>query len=333
MKETIKLIIRNLTESIPIPISAGCAGLKLFTPYYHIVCNKIPWYVGDRYKIKTPEQFIADLEIILKYFEPIDLITLIHKVKNNQPFTRRAFFLSFDDGYRELADIIAPILLKKGVPATFFLCTSLIDNQSIYFENELTIIRAKFEQADNEQIEKINKLIGSQNINHLGYNDKEVVSQIADILELNIQNFLEIEKPYITSVQINDLIQKGFTIGSHSIDHPLFKHISFNEKIRQTAQSIDWLTRTFNIDYKVFAFPYGDFGVTKPFFDYVFQSGMVDLCFGTSGLISEAYPQSIQRFWMENHAKPTIRHIKSAIAEKIIRQWVSNDKISRVNEI
>jgi hypothetical protein len=34
---------------------------------------------------------------------------------------------------------------------------------------------------------------------------------------------LKANKPYLTTEQIKDMINRGFCIGSHSVNHPFFK--------------------------------------------------------------------------------------------------------------
>jgi hypothetical protein len=47
--------------------------------------------------------------------------------------------LSFDDGLSACYDTIAPILLRKGVPATFFLNPAFIDNKALMFRYKISL--------------------------------------------------------------------------------------------------------------------------------------------------------------------------------------------------
>jgi hypothetical protein len=51
-----------------------------------------------------------------------------------------AFMLSFDDGFREMHDIVAPILREKGVPAVFFLNSGFIDNRRLCYLQKASVL-------------------------------------------------------------------------------------------------------------------------------------------------------------------------------------------------
>src|SRR5207249_2866314 len=92
--------------------------------------------------------------------------------------------------------------------------------------------------------------------------------------------YLSKHRPYLDSEQVNKLIADGFTVGAHSIDHPLYSDIGLAEQIRQTTESVNAIVGKFLLPYSVFAFPFTDRGVTRQFFDEVFGKDIVQLSFG-----------------------------------------------------
>ena len=91
----------------------------LVCPVYHTAWDRSPPYWDERYPVKTLRQLEQDLDDLLRLSEPLELAELLDWAagRRSRP---RGWFLSFDDGYRELAQQIAPLLSRKGVPATFF---------------------------------------------------------------------------------------------------------------------------------------------------------------------------------------------------------------------
>ena len=86
----------------------------VFLPFYHTVSDKkLPHILN--YPYRNLSQFEAELDYYLKYFKPVELSYLLEKPRQPQ----NIFHLSFDDGLKECAGVIAPVLLRKGVPATF----------------------------------------------------------------------------------------------------------------------------------------------------------------------------------------------------------------------
>ena len=81
--------------------------------------------------------------------------------------------------------------------------------------------------------------------------------------------------------------------------------MTIEEQLRQTRESVNALTRAFALEYRAFAFPFGDKGVSKRFFSKVRAENLVEVLFGSSAfLIDEHYPLAIQRLGMENQPHP-----------------------------
>ena len=72
--------------------------------------------------------------------------------------------------------------------------------------------------------------------------------------------------------------------------------------MRQTKESVNAVTQAFELNYKTFAFPFGDKGVSKRFFSRVLTENIVDVVFGSRSAFcnDEYFPFGIQRLGMEN---------------------------------
>src|SRR5207247_8465618 len=51
----------------------------------------------------------------------------------------KAAAVSFDDGFTECFTVARPLLVAHGIPATFFVCKSFIDNQALMFRNKIAL--------------------------------------------------------------------------------------------------------------------------------------------------------------------------------------------------
>lgn len=266
-------------------------------------------HLKNLYRYKNTKQFSDDIDYLLKYFDPIDLHELLLNIKNRRQFSRSSFLLTFDDGFRELYDVIAPILLRKGVPAVFFVNSAFVDNKDLFYLHKASIIVEYLKNKSTSSVtDKISKLlvkIGVSNANissailSVNYKDRKVIDEIADCLGVDLKHYLSSNKPYMDSKQIENLIRKGFCFGAHSIDHPLYRSIPLEEQIRQTLQSVLWVKNEFSINYGAFAFPHSDIGVTNIFFEKIRESGNVDVFFGTGGLKNPFLSDRLQRFSLE----------------------------------
>ena len=97
-------------------------------------------------------------------------------------------------------------------------------------------------------------------------------------------------------MQIKGLIKEGFNIGDHSIDHPLYSLLSLRDQLYQTIESVKLIRERFSLYYGAFAFPHSDNNVSKKFFVELYNSGLVDISFGTGGMIKDCVPNNLQRF-------------------------------------
>jgi len=226
---------------------------KIIVPFYHTVAEQPLPHIKHLYRMKTVEEFQKDLDFLLRYFKPIDVETLYHLHTHKIVPKKSVFHLTFDDGMKEIYEIVAPILLDKGIPATFFINSGFADNKTLFYRH-----RESLEMDD-----------------------------------IQADEFLEKKKPYLTTEQIQTLSKQGFSIGAHSIDHPYYYTIPHVEQLRQTRESLDFVSSIINQKLRLFAFPFTDYNVSKQFFEEIAPN--VDLCFGTAGLKNDEIPFNIQR--------------------------------------
>lgn len=277
-------------------------------PFYHIISDdKIP-HVKYLYRVKNIKEFKHDLDFFLKYFVPISLTELYDFLYNEKEIPSNSLILTFDDGFRECYDIIAPILKEKGITASFFLNTDFIDNRNLFFRCKLSLILDKLEfinKKDTNIQEKIYEILKpnikeynlKKELYNIDYNKHYLLDHIAKEIDLDFSEYLKRIKPYLTSRQIEKLLSDGFYIGSHSKDHPSFEFLSLNEQIHQTEESIFFLKKKYNIKHSFFAFPFNDKNITKTYFDIA--KNVVDIFFGTGGFGYDPNISCFQRLPME----------------------------------
>lgn len=214
----------------------------------------------------------------------------LQAILNNHFPTRKPYcFLSFDDGLKEVYEEAMPILLEKGVPATVFLNSDFVDNQALMFRYK--------ESLQKEGIE-------------------------------DESHFLQQYRPYMTSEQIKDWIQKGFAIGTHSQNHPYFSQLSLSEQLAQVKNSGDFLLEKFETGNQAFAFPFTDDGVKKDFFEAIYQTD-IQVSFGCAGLKQDVSPQHFQRIPMEGTAFSAQTLIKNEYFYYLLKMPFGKNKIKR----
>lgn len=280
---------------------------EIILPFYHTVSDMHLSHLTHLYPVLSVQRFTEDLDFLLKYYQPIDHQQLIDHQNGTNPLHQPSFFLSFDDGLAECEEIIAPILLQKGIPATFFLNTAFIDNKDMFFRLKTSLLMERMhhvKMTDN-QILSIKSILAPYSISFeqaldlkkITYTNRHILEDIALVLSVNFQSFLHEYKPYLSSEQIQSLINQGFNIGSHSVDHAYFPELSEDEQVNQVLQSVRFLKDNFGVDSRMFSFPFTDFNVNVSFFERI--KSEVDVSFGTSNLKKDCICTNLQRIPME----------------------------------
>lgn len=285
LKKAFLASLRLIAPVFPMDSLRNWGNKGVFLPFYHLVSDEECPHIKHLYPVKSTFAFERDLDFILKYYKPISLQELM---EGNSP---KHCHLTFDDGLRQCYDTVMPILLRKGIPATFFLNPGFIDNKGLMFRYKTSLL-----------IEKNN----DKSLLKLEYKDTKAIDDLAQCMGVSFDDFLKDYQPYLTSSQINEMVGKGFTFGGHSIDHPEFRLISFEEQCRQMKQSVDFVQKEFRQNLRAFAFPFTDFGIKQDLFEFAKKEAKLDLTFGCAGIKHSKFDRHYQRFAME--ASPDAPH-------------------------
>lgn len=149
---------------------------------------------------------------------------------------------------------------------------------------------------------------------------------MAKTFNIGWDDYLAKHQPYLTTEQINELINQGFTIGAHSLNHPLYEELSLDEQIYQTIASIEDIKNRFQLNYAVFSFPFTDFNVGKKFFSSI--KNHVDLTFGSAGIKDDEITFNLQRLPMENKVDGAV-NIKMAYSYYLLKKLIFKNTIKR----
>jgi len=225
--------------------------------------------------------------------------------EGNEALPMNPFFLSFDDGHREMYEIVAPMLKKLGVPATFFLVTDCLDNRFLIYPHRKSYLCDVIEKnslsnhdydylkgagihADNGKSQLVD-IIRKINVNN--HEGRNKIDAIADILNVSWDEVLSTHQPYLTSDQCHGLIRQGFDIGSHGLDHSKLSSLVAAERSRQVLESTHMLVNNFGIKNVGFAFPNGAYAADEPWMGELIEGDKyLKLFFTTAKMKRNAYP-------------------------------------------
>ncbi|MFN3404337.1 MAG: polysaccharide deacetylase family protein [Cytophagaceae bacterium] len=324
---------------VPLNLYAAITSLKLIMPTYHLIDDEenVP-HVNRLYPVRNRKFFLRDIEFFSQ-FNFLSLQDIIKIAKGEKKIDKPSVFISFDDGFRQVHDVVAPILIQKGIPATVFLNSSTLDNKDLMFRNKASLIMNLISGRD-FSIKEFNEKSGmrmesksdlSSFVRSIRYFQKEKLDEIARFAGVDFNDFLKSYRPYLNSEQVRNLLTSGFDIGAHSIDHPLYSEIPLEEQVRQTTTNINFLKEKFGINSCSFAFPFTDNGVQNSFFRYFYHEncGLLDVSFAGAGLKKDPCRFHFQRIPMEKSLSSASRIISSEYLYYIAKSVFNKNTIKR----
>ena len=312
------------------------ADIRYFLPFWHSVTDEKLPHLSYLYKPYSSGEFKQFLDSLLKHFKPVDLETFVLKSKEKNTNQSPIMHLSFDDGLKESATVIAPILKEKGIPATFFINPRFIDNNDFFYRYKISLILDKLstdrsvkdfwpqlELAVGKKIKNWSELI--KTLLSLGSNNIESINLMYRFTGADY--YFSEDDIYMSLNDLNFLHKNGFGIGSHSLNHQSFDQLSLNAQLDQVQKSMEFIHLHFHQKIKAFSFPFSDNLVPDAFFKTVKSEKWLDCTFGTAGLKRDYEHNHFQRIPMEGLANNGLRILKTeyiayALKKKMNRHFV-----------
>lgn len=285
-------------------------ALRFLVPFYHLVSNNAPAHIRHLYLPKSENEFERDLDFLLRHYVPLSLEELEKHINADLQLKKPGFHLTFDDGLSECFDPVFPILLKKGIPATFFLNAAFVNNQGLFYRYKVSLLLDHLQQNPHKAQHVLREfnLSDSADIKahllSLGYADTPAIDALAQKLGIDFEAYLQTNKPYMTQAQILAMHAQGFTFGAHSVDHPYMHLLSEAAQMEQFTQSIVQLKNLLCIPIRSFAFPFTDHGVRGATITNMHKTRLIHLSFGTSGIRPDKVQGHVQRFSLEHNRQP-----------------------------
>lgn len=315
---------------VPLRLWHRLLGVELVLPYWHVVSNEDLPHISGLYRYRAVREFKADLEFFLRYYTPVSLQDVLNHLTGDGALPKRCFLPTFDDGFREVHQVIAPLLRTLGVPAVFFVITSVVDNHELcYPQKKSLLIRALATGPSSAVTRELARrlkeaaVIGSDlpsQLRSIHSRQRGVLDALGPLLGCDFTAYAAAQQPYLTSAQVEALLRDGFSIGAHSVDHPLYPELSLAEQLSQTQDSLEWLAQRFCFPCDSFAFPYQDTEVTPEFFHAAFADGRLKISFGSGGLMPHFFPRNLPRFTMERTELPAGAILARQFGRTLLRE-------------
>ena len=311
MKKALRKSVKGAVIALPMRVLVAFVPRDVICLFYHVVSEQPIIHADHLYAHRPLELFENDLQFLVKNYAPITYDELWRNREEGRPLSKKAVHLSFDDGFVECYDLARPLLLKYGVPCTFFLATNFIDNHRMYYRNQVSLCLEKFWRAEQIQqkvmCERLNKEFGTGITDGSGFEtwvkslvDEGQVGRVCETVGVDIPEYLAQRQPYLTREQIKQLAAEGFTIGAHSRRHIKLGRLSqeqAGEEILESCLVVGRMTGNARVP---FSFPNSGDGLERDFLARIRQDHRaVGLFFDTKGLKQDRR-FIVNRIWAES---------------------------------
>jgi len=220
---------------------------------------------------KVFDQHIGFLKQYFELVSPDDL------GKKRRVLDKIRVALTFDDGFRNNAEVVAPILRRHRVPAMFFICSRHVTpGKYLWFSylyalekhfrwNSFSFRGKSLDMSSGQRQSSIRRL--RKFLLNLTPHPSAMYQAIDEELP-RLEDFIdgdELTSCYagITYEQMGELAADPlFSIGAHTVDHPFLAKCEREEAFRQIQDNKTWIEQVCHQQCDTIAYPSGDYNAT-----------------------------------------------------------------------
>jgi peptidoglycan/xylan/chitin deacetylase (PgdA/CDA1 family) len=232
---------------------------------YHRV-NRVP---HDPVQLSvTPENFRAQMAYLHAHYP------VLRWESDWAVVSQPSVIITFDDGYADNLTQALPILEEFQIPATFFICPSVIDNQQEFWWDELE--RLLFQAQDyppefNGSFQNRNFHVSTRTQTERATFNAHLQPYLKSLSPLNQQALLQQIRDWARQPKIRRESHRGMsraeltqlaahplvTIGAHTMTHPVLSQLNRAEQEQEIIGSQKTLSTWLSRSIEHFSYPFG----------------------------------------------------------------------------
>ncbi len=214
----------------------------------------------------TVDQFEWMMKQVAANFNVLRLEEAVQRLAENR-LPPAAACITFDDGYRDNAELAKPVLVRHGLVGTFFIATAFLGSGRMWNDDIVEAIRKL--GAEHADWQKYG--LGSHRLT----TSQERLRCLAEVLP-KLKYFPHLEREQIAREiaqrscvsddsalmmdceHIRSMVAAGMEIGAHTHSHPILSQISADEVQSEIGQGRAILESITGHPIRVLAYPNGD---------------------------------------------------------------------------
>jgi peptidoglycan/xylan/chitin deacetylase (PgdA/CDA1 family) len=231
LRARIGRLVAPLARRSPLPVLRRAMPRDVVAFLWHTVADAPLPHVSPLYPVKSPAELERDLLWIAREFRVVPYEAVRKARAGGRPLPPRAALLTFDDGMRACLEAARPLLLKHGLPGTFFVTSEFLDNRRLFYRHKaaLAIVAAR-RLPPGELAEALAGIAPATDmpdprdaferwVRGVGADREGAIDAACAALGVDPAAFLRDDRPYLTSDEVRVLAADGFTIGGHGRAH------------------------------------------------------------------------------------------------------------------
>lgn len=193
----------------------------------------------------SPREFARHLEWFSSRFRILDLAGVAAYLSGTLRLTGDALVLTFDDGYADNRHIVMPLLVRRGLPAAFFLATGPLLERSAYWYHAL------WDGLGRERDR------GTRRSALNAYKDLPRAAREGLLERIHPDRRSAPTCETMTVEEARECALAGIEIGGHTRSHPSLARVPAEECEAEIRAGVDDLRRE-GFTVRAFAYPFGE---------------------------------------------------------------------------
>jgi peptidoglycan/xylan/chitin deacetylase (PgdA/CDA1 family) len=219
----------------------------------------------------TAAEFRSHLEWLGKHTTPLALDDLPAWNGGAKTYSKPPILITFDDGYRNNYTVAAPILKELGMPAVFFLSTSMIGSDNVLWPDEV-FLRVQHWRGPGFLHPNGQPMFLAEDPaarTFAAYQVVEACKVVSESERLAYIDSLRRNSPglevmadreaqeFMSWEEARALVEMGFDVGSHTVTHPILSQIAAEQLTRELFESRSTIQAKTGSPCRALAYPNG----------------------------------------------------------------------------